>query len=269
MSTASSVRTVALIGIPYDEKSSFLRGAAEGPQKIREALACTSSNFWSETGIDTSTIIADRGDVSFEKSNPFSAIRDALCAALAAGHLPLVLGGDHSITYPVVDAIAAHQSNLTIVHFDAHPDLYDSFEGDRLSHACPFARIMEAGLAKRLVQVGIRSWNQHQREQAKRFGVEVIEARYWKGAIPEVQPPVYISLDLDVLEPALAPGISHYEPGGLNIREVMNAIHSIEAEIVGADIVELNPRRDINGITAMIASRFVKELSAKMSARSQ
>src|ERR1017187_4286495 len=94
---------------------------------------------------------------------------------IEAGKRPLSLGGDHSITYPIVKAFARRYPELTIFHFDAHPDLYDEFEGNRLSHACPFARIMEAGLAKRLVQMGIRTINRHQREQAQRFGVEVVE----------------------------------------------------------------------------------------------
>src|SRR5262249_47296534 len=145
--------------------------------------------------------------------------------------------GDHSITFPIVKAFAKKYPELTIFHFDAHPDLYDVFEGNKLSHACPFARIMESGLAKRLVQVGIRTINRHQREQAEKFGVEVVEMR----ALPAVERlkaagPVYVSFDMDVLDPAFAPGISHREPGGMTVREAIAHLHAMEGKIVGADV---------------------------------
>ena len=175
------------------------------------------------------------------------------------------LGGDHSITYPVIKAYAQRYPSLTILHFDAHPDLYDDFEENPYSHASPFARIMEAKLAQRLIQVGIRTMNPHQRDQAKRFGVEVIPMREWQGQLfKNFSNPVYISLDLDVLDPAFAPGVSHYEPGGMNTRELISVIQNLKANIVGADIVELNPRTDRGGVTAMVAAKLLKELMAKM-----
>ena len=160
----------------------------------------------------------------------------------------MLLGGDHSITFPIVKAVAPRYPELTIFHFDAHPDLYDEFEGNRLSHACPFARIMEAGLAKRLVQIGIRTINRHQREQAQRFGVEVVEMR----GLPAYEKltaagPVYITFDMDVLDPAFAPGVSHREPGGMSVREAIAHLHAIGGEIVGADLVEFNPVQDVGG----------------------
>jgi Arginase/agmatinase/formimionoglutamate hydrolase, arginase family len=164
-----------------------------------------------------------------------------------------------------VKAIAKNHPELTIFHFDAHPDLYDEFEGNRFSHACPFARIMEAGLAKRLVQVGIRTLNRHQREQAKRFGVEIVEMRDLPGfARLKAGGPVYITFDMDVLDPAFAPGISHREPGGMSVREAIAHLHAIEGEIVGADLVEYNPVQDLDGITAIVAAKILKEILGKM-----
>jgi arginase family enzyme len=156
------------------------------------------------------------------------------------------------------------------VHFDAHPDLYDEFEGSRVSHACPFARIMESGLAKRLVQVGIRTINRHQREQASKFGVEVVEMR----SLPaydklKASGPVYISFDLDVLDPAFALGVSHREPGGMSVREAIAHLHAIKGEIVGADLVEYNPVQDISGVTATVAAKILKEILGKMIAGPQ
>jgi arginase family enzyme len=154
---------------------------------------------------------------------------------------------------------------LTIFHFDAHPDLYDEFEGNRLSHACPFARIMESGLAKRLVQVGIRAMNGHQREQAKRFGVEVVEMPGLPAyAKLKAAGPIYISFDMDVLDPAFASGVSHREPGGMSVREAIAHLHAIEADIVGADVVEYNPVRDLGDMTATVAAKIVKEILGKM-----
>jgi agmatinase len=174
-----------------------------------------------------------------------------------------VLGGDHSITYPVLRAWHGQAGALTILHFDAHSDLYDDFEGDRHSHACPFARVLEEGLAARLVQVGIRCMTSHLRAQVARFGVEVYEAGRWRESAPVVaalRGPLYISLDLDVLEPMLAPGLSHPEPGGLSVREVLDLLAMVDTSVVGADIVEYNPRNDVRDMTARVAAKFVKEL---------
>jgi arginase len=260
-----------LLGIPFDGHSSYLRGAGDAPAKIREALRCDASNSWSESGVDLGVagVYEDAGDLEFSEAGAFAAIEAGVSALIDQGKRPVSLGGDHSITYPIVKAVARQHRELTIFHFDAHPDLYDEFEGNRLSHACPFARIMEAGLAKRLVQVGIRTINRHQREQAQRFGVEVVEMR----ALPAYEKlkatgPVYISFDMDVLDPAFAPGVSHQEPGGMSVREAIAHLHAIEGEIVGADVVEYNPVRDIAGMTATVAAKMVKEILGKMIAGS-
>lgn len=180
---------------------------------------------------------------------------------LRNGGRPLVLGGDHSVTYPVVRAVAAAHGPFTLLHFDAHADLYDELDGDRFSHACPFARIMEEGLVARLVQVGIRTLTAHQRAQAARFGVEVVDMRaVAAGARPQVSGPVYVSVDLDVLDPSCAPGVSHWEPGGLTTRELLTMLQAIDAPIVGADLVEYNPLRDASGMTAMVVAKVCKEL---------
>jgi agmatinase len=186
-------------------------------------------------------------------------------ALIQQGKRLLSLGGDHSITYPIVKAFSRHYPTLTVFHFDAHPDLYDEFEGNRLSHACPFARIMESKLAKRLVQLGIRTINSHQREQAKRFGVEVVEMRELPAyAKLKAVGPVYITFDMDVLDPAFAPGLSHREPGGMSVREAIAHLHAIQGTIVGADVVEYNPVQDIGGMTATVAAKIVKEILGRM-----
>ena len=259
--------TPTLLGIPFDAYSSYLRGAGEAPAKIREAMRCNASNSWTELGVDLSVAGAyeDAGNLEFAEKDAFASIEAGVGALMDAGKRPVSLGGDHSITYPIVKAVARRHAELTIFHFDAHPDLYEEFEGNRLSHACPFARIMEAGLAKRLVQVGIRTMNRHQREQGERFAVDVVEMR----ALPayaklKVSGPVYVTFDMDVLDPAFAPGVSHREPGGMSVREAIAHLHAIEGEIVGADLVEFNPVRDLGGVTATVAAKVVREILGKM-----
>ncbi len=191
-------------------------------------------------------------------------IETGIAKLLDEGYRPLVLGGDHSITFPAVKAVSQGYADLTVVQFDAHPDLYDEFQGNRYSHACPFARIMELGTVKRLVQIGIRAIAGHHREQIKRFGVHAVEMRDWRDSLPALDSPVYISFDIDALDPAFAPGVVHREPGGLSVRQAIAAIQSLGVSVVGADIVELNPRLDPSGVTAAVCAKLLKEIAAKM-----
>jgi arginase len=258
--------TPVVVGIPFDWNSSYLRGTAGAPGVIRSAFHSNSSNYWTELGVDLGTegIFDDIGDLHF-RHNVFTAIEQSIGDIVDQRLRPVSLGGDHSITLPLVRAVGNRIPNLTVVHFDAHSDLYDELDGNRLSHACPFARIMEERLAKRLVQVGIRTLNGHQREQAARFGVEIVQMR----DLPElpkmkIDGPIYISFDMDVLDPAFAPGISHREPGGMSVREVLTHLHAIQGKIVGADIVEFNPVQDVSNLTAMVAAKILKELLGVM-----
>jgi len=259
--------TPVLLGIPFDANSSWLRGAAGAPPIIRVAFGSYASNSTTETGVDLSADDAycDAGDLNFTFEEPFAAIESRVGELLDFGLRPVSLGGDHSITLPIVRAFGQRIPDLTILHFDAHPDLYDELEGNRMSHACPFARIMEAGAAKRLIQVGIRTMTAHQREQAKRFAVEVIEMRHLPALDRmNVEGPVYISFDMDALDPAFAPGISHREPGGMSVREAIAHIHAITGRIAGADIVEFNPAQDHTQLTATVAAKMLKEILGKM-----
>jgi agmatinase len=255
-----------LIGVPTDIQSSYLRGAARAPAAIRAALTAGHSNMTSESGIELGTDVLwhDAGDLPLTESPSDDAIITAAVEkAVADGVFPLLLGGDHAITDAIVAALAAAHGPLSILHIDAHPDLYDEFEGNRHSHACPFARIMEAGHARRLVQVGIRTLNKHQSEQARRFGVDIVEMRDFSlERVPTLTGPCYVTIDLDGFDPAFAPGVSHPEPGGLTVREVLAVLERVQGPLVGADIVELNPVRDVNNVTAVLCAKLVKELAA-------
>ncbi len=253
---------IRLVGLPTDSHSSFLRGAAQAPAAIRAALASDHSNQASESGLELGTdiIVDDAGDLPIaEDVGDFDLIRTAASSVDPT----IFLGGDHMVSYPIVAGLASVHGPLNILHFDAHPDIYDDFEGDPLSHASPFARIMENGLANRLIQVGIRTMNAHCRDQAERFGVEVIEMKDFAPAQVPIPPaPLYISIDLDALDPAFAPGVSHHEPAGLSTRELVSVLHRLPGPIIGADIVEYNPTRDINGMTAVVAAKLLKELAS-------
>ncbi|MCK5058211.1 MAG: agmatinase [Candidatus Aminicenantes bacterium] len=262
---------LALLGIPHDANSSYLKGTSAAPPLIREAFHCYSSNKWSESGIDLGgeEIFFDAGDLQLKNiagDEDFPTIEKAVLR-LVDNHLPPIsFGGDHAVSLPVIRAMLQRYEKIDILQFDAHPDLYDSFENNPFSHACLFARVMESGQVNRLVQVGIRTRNAHQRRQAERFAVEMIEMRRLSNLNPLLfTMPLYISFDLDALDPAFAPGLSHPEPGGLTVRQALRVIQELSApRIIGADIVEYNPRRDPSGITAMVAAKIFKEIAARM-----
>lgn len=260
------MKCIRLIGAPTDCNSSYLRGPAKAPALVRAALFSDMGNAAAESGAELGgdMMLIDSGDLALiEGPGDDALISAATQAACAAGDVPLLIGGDHSVTFPAVAGVAAVHGPVTILHFDAHPDLYDELGGNRRSHASPFARIMEAGLATRLVQVGIRTLNAHQRDQAARFGVEIVTMRdFTASMVPIPAAPLYVSIDLDGLDPAFAPGVSHHEPGGLSTRQLLDVLARISGPIVGGDVVEYNPDRDINGMTAAVAAKFVKELAA-------
>ncbi len=162
-------------------------------------------------------------------------------------------------------AVRRRHQSLTIVHIDAHPDIYQSYDDNPRSHTSPFARIMEEKLADRLIQIGLRTVNDHHSDQFKRFGVEVVEMRHFKEGLQlDLQTPVYISMDIDALDPAFAPGISHREPGGFTTRQVIGLIQAIDQPIVAADVVEYNPRQDLSNVTSLVAAKLVKEIAGMM-----
>lgn len=260
---------IAILGVPFDEKSSYLRGAAGGPAAIRAVSTGKCYCGWTELGVnlEEDTVMVDVGDVdtSGDVDKSFALTEKAVAAILDKGAVPIVLGGDHSVTYPVLKAFARRFKPLDVLHFDAHPDLYDDLYGDRLSHACPFARILEDGLAASVVQVGVRAVTAAHRAKALKHGVRMIEMKDIRDPLHlRFANPVYISFDMDALDPAFAPGVSHHEPGGLSTRQAVQVIQSLKGSIVGLDVVELNPARDPAAITAAAAFKIVKETAGRI-----
>ncbi|KAJ8450122.1 hypothetical protein Cgig2_033316 [Carnegiea gigantea] len=295
--------STSLLGVPLGHNSSFLQGPAFAPPRIREAIWCGSTNATTEEGkeLNDPRVLTDVGDVPVQEIRDCGVDDDRLMNIIGESVKlvmeeeplrPLILGGDHSISFPVVRAVSEKLGGpLDILHLDAHPDIYHAFEGNKYSHASSFARIMEGGYARRLLQfllaepktdrdgvatsqVGIRSITKEGREQGKKFGVEQYEMRTFSRdrdflenlKLGEGVKGVYISLDVDSLDPAFAPGVSHIEPGGLSFRDILNILHNLQGNIVGADVVEFNPQRDtVDGMTAMVAAKLVRELTAKIS----
>lgn len=263
---ARDPRPARLLGLPFDETSSYRRGAAAAPAAIRARLDSSAGNRWTEDGLRlTGELLVDGGDLPAAVGPARDdSIRQAIGETLDAGARPLSLGGDHWVSAPAIEAVARRVPGLTVVQIDAHPDLHDTFRGRRDSHACPFARVMEGGRVERLVQIGIRSSNDHQREQASRFGVESWSMSRWHaGERPAVDGPVYVSVDLDGFDPAFAPAVAHQEAGGLAPREILEWMQTVDGW-VGADLVELQPGRDRDGITTALAVKLVKELAGRL-----
>ena len=247
-----------------------MRGASAAPPLIREALYSDSSNLFSESGVDLDKngIWEDLGDIEFSGEvavENFKKIKNFVKGVLDSDQKLVSLGGDHSVSWPILDAHLDIWDTLDILHIDAHPDLYDNLLDNKLSHASPFARIMETGRANRLVQLGIRTLNKHQREQAEKFGVEIYQMRNLEElSAMTFSNPVYCSIDIDALDPAYAPGVSHFEPGGLSTRQLINCINGFNGQLIGVDIVEYNPKRDFHNLTAMVAAKLLKEVIARI-----
>ncbi len=180
--------------------------------------------------------------------------------------VPFVAGGDHAITVPVVEAMAELNVPLHVIQVDAHPDLYQEFEGDRGSHACVAARLLDMEHVRSVTQLGIRTLNAEQSRQVKAHGnnLHLLPARDLTGPIPFLEhipkgAPVYLTVDMDGIDPAFAPGVSHAVPGGLTSRQVLNFIQDGHWTLAGMDVVEVNPATDVNHQTAILAARLLHE----------
>ena len=263
---------VGMLGVPFDANSSFKRGPARAPAAIRRSMGSDAGNPYSESGVRVwpSAAVIDHGDLKVParagSRAPIEGIAKRVSKLLEATPRLLVLGGDHAVSYPVVRAFAERYGKLDLLHFDAHPDLYPEFEGNRYSHASPMARILEDGCVGRLVQVGIRSVSPAQAVIAKQYGVET-HAAAALGQMPRLRfrRPLYVSIDIDGLDPAFAPGVSHPEPGGLSVRQLLDIVAATRAvAVVGADVVELNPRCDASGLTTVVAAKLAREMLARL-----
>nr|WP_299382008.1 arginase family protein [Allomuricauda sp.] len=257
------MKQISLQGILFDDKSSFLKGPALAPPLIRQAYHSDSANYYAEDGkFIAPETFDDKGDFTIDS---YFDIEKITWTNLEKETPLISFGGDHSITFPVIKAFHSLYGKMDILHIDAHSDLYSNFDGDPYSHACPFYNIMNEGLVENLYQVGIRTLNDGQRENAAKFGVQINEMKdFEEFSMPKFNNPLYLSVDMDALDPAFAPGVSHHESGGLSTRQLIHLIQDISVPLIGADIVEYNPTRDIHDMTAMVSAKLFKEIAAKM-----
>ncbi len=251
-----------LLGAPYDAGSSYRPGARLAPERIR-ALA-ESFNSCSERGIDLSPLRAyDAGDLALSnRAKPaFKTIETSVRKILDDSAVPIILGGDHSITIPSFQAALAHYPTLQLLYLDAHPDLYLTFQGDELSHACVVARVLEFKNMKgdRITQVGIRATTSQQAALAQKANICTVNAWDVDSFEYLVSGPVYLSLDIDVLDLAHAPGCGNPVPGGLTTRQLFSFIQKLKVKIVAMDLVEMNPLLDPADITSLCGARLITE----------
>jgi arginase len=248
--------------VPWDGGSSFERGSAAAPAAIRRRLHSAAGNPHAESGRDVLDALVDCGDAEFPPDEQGALAAIQVAAEQAAEHGPvLALGGDHSVTLPLLRAAAVRHGPLHVLHVDAHPDLYPELDGRRYSNASPFARAFEEGLIASLVQLGIRADTPPQAAMARRWHV----VQHGPDGVAAFEPttlagPLYVSIDIDGFDPAFAPGVAHPESGGLAPRDVIRLLQRLPLPWVGADVVEVLPARDAAGVTVALAAKLVKEL---------
>ena len=259
---------LVFLGIADDTQSSYFGGCAAGPAAIRNAYDGKCFNATTESGVDLEDAVCDLGD-RYPKDSWEASARDykeRTEALFKAGRIPFIAGGDHAVTIPVVEALEVLEQPVHVIQVDAHPDLYPDFDGNRFSHACTGARILEMDHIASLTQLGIRTLNAVQSPFLERYPDRLIihEARELPAELPELthipeDALVYITIDMDGLDPAFAPGVSHAVPGGLSSRQVLDFVQRGHWALVGMDVVEVNPSRDVNDQTAILAARFLHE----------
>jgi len=274
---------VALLGVPYDGGVSYRTGARFGPRAVREQSSLIRPwNPVLKVHPFDRLRVADCGDVdvvpiSIERTH--AAIEQRIDAVLAAGARPLCVGGDHSITLPILRALARRHGRLGVVHFDAHPDTWDEYFGSKLFHGTPFRRAVEEGLidTRRFVQVGIRGplygpedFAFHDEHGIEVLRIEPIKEQGLPWATERLArlrgAPLYCSFDIDALDPAYAPATGTPEVGGLTSWEALSLVRSlVGTSLVGADVVEVSPPYDGPGqITSLMAANLAFELLGVM-----
>jgi agmatinase len=248
---------IAILGCPLDVTSSFRGGTKFAPDSIRRA-SWTLETYSPYLNRDLENIsFNDLGNLELPSGDLLSAIdliESAASEIAGQGKKALVLGGEHLITYPLLKAMKKFFPAIQLVHFDAHCDLRDEYEGQKLSHATAIKRVSDLGMAA-IHQIGIRSGT---RQEFEELNAVDSPASLREHLIPDV--PVYLTFDLDVFDPSLAAGVTTPEPGGLMFREVMDYFAVLSgAKIVGADIVELAPDYDTTFVSSICAAKVARE----------
>ncbi|OMH40279.1 agmatinase [Desulfurobacterium indicum] len=251
---------VSIFGVPYDGTTCFRSGARFGPDGIR---------FFSENLETYSPVLKrDLADVEFTdvgnvevSASPERMVKEVE-VFVDRFEIPVMIGGEHSVTYPVVRSLKKSYNNLTIVHFDAHADLRDEYSGTKFSHACVMRRILELGC--RIIQIGIRSGTKEEFDLIDENPlIERIDIKRLPERLRE-ESFVYFTVDIDYFDPAFAPGTGTPEPCGGNPVEFFEILYNLPpVKITGFDVVEVSPPYDPSGITQMLAAKIIREMILK------
>ena len=270
---------VAFIGIPMDHGTSNRSGTRLGPRQIRdESRMLRPYNMATGAAPFDHLQVADIGDVpinTFDLKKTVDIITGYYNGVLAQGVIPLTLGGDHTLTWPILRAIKARHGPVALIHVDAHADVNDTMFGETVAHGCPFRRAWEDGclINDKVFQIGLRGtgYGPDDFNWARKQGWTVVQAEEcWHRSLTPMMAriramigdaPVYISFDIDSLDPAFAPGTGTVEPGGLTIWQGLEILRGCAGlNIVGGDLVEVSPPYDPSGNTALIGANLLYEM---------
>ncbi|MGE0008304.1 MAG: agmatinase [Parvibaculaceae bacterium] len=267
------------VGIPMDIGASNRAGTRYGPRQIRaESCLIRPYNMATCAAPFDSLMVADIGDVAIDTFNLpkcMDIITDAYRTIIASGCRPLTLGGDHTLTYPILRAVAGKYGPVGLIHVDAHADINENMFGEKIAHGTPFRRAVEDRLldTKRCIQIGLRAtgYAADDFDWPRRQGFRVVQAEecWHKSLAPLMEEvrrqmgkgPVYLSFDIDSLDPAFAPGTGTPEIGGLTTIQALEIIRGASGlDLVGCDLVEVSPPYDPSGNTALTAANLLFEM---------
>jgi len=251
---------IVIEGFPYDRTSSFIPGSRFGPQYIR---FCTGNIEWyspyQKRALDDIKI-CDLGDYEFKTEDHLDEIEKEVLRIYHKNKRAIFLGGEHTITYPIIKGIHRQIENFSVIHFDAHADLRQEFNGERLCHASAIRRVSEIIGLKNIYQFGIRSGTEEEFKGGKNlFPFEVYQPL--KKIIKRVPEPIYLTIDVDVLDASVCPGVATPEPGGISFRELIDSLLLLgDKKIIGADIVEYNPLATSPWASGSVVADILREL---------
>ncbi len=261
---------VILYGMPMDWTVSFRPGSRFGPNRIREAsLGLEEYSPYMDKHLEEVNYF-DAGDIPLPFGNPqrsLDMIQDYVKKILDLGKFPLGMGGEHLVTVPIIKAVYEKYPNMALIHIDAHADLREEYEGEELSHSTPVRKACDLIGPNNVYSFGIRSGMREEFQFAKESGMHMSKfevAEPLKEILPTLAGrPVYVTIDIDVLDPAYAPGTGTAEAGGISSKELLQAIQYIaqsDVTVIGADLVEVAPVYDPTEKTPIAASKFIREM---------
>ena len=271
------------VGVPFDLGTSNRSGARFGPRQVRsESVLLRPYNMATRAAPFDSLQVADIGDVATNAYNIFDSItriETAYDRIIANGCRPITIGGDHTIAWPILRALHKRYGKIGVVHVDAHADVNDTVGGEKIAHGTPFRRAVEEGLldCNRVVQIGLRGTGYHADDfdWCRQQGFRVVQAEecWHKSLVPLMKEvvervgngPVYLSFDIDGLDPSFAPGTGTPEIGGLSVQQGLEIIRALRGlNLVGADLVEISPPYDPHGTTALVGANLAFEMLCVM-----